>query len=299
MSAKASKEISPLLSNNTQYQTYNDDLTSIEIHKQSQSLSQSQSKPSKSSFSSTGNEGNDEHKHKHKHRESRKSRQTSKKGYRVHNKSKSSRHKQSDKGTTNRRRRTTRTLSCHHQHSQQQQQQHSHHSQHVSNPSNFDILDEEEENMKCAKCCGKLFAYMEHKGFNKKLQFAWSNLLCIAITICLLLIVWRVWNISTNTTLWNSKVFMSDSAPLLLVANVIMMMSYSIENFLNINEGFNGWMIRNRRKLKSHRIKHMSLIYTVNVQGYIQHVDVMYNSENINVRKRGIPEKRVMTMMKE
>ena len=43
----------------------------------------------------------------------------------------------------------------------------------------------------------------------------------------------------------------------------------------------------------------MFLIYTVNVQGYIQHVDVMYNSENINVRKRGIPEKRVMTKMKE
>ena len=80
----------------------------------------------------------------------------------------------------------------------------------------------------CSVCVGRLLVKLEQYNISSKLKKLYNVLLCNAAIICFLLILSR----ALNNEVFGSSFFRSDSPPLLLAANVIMMCSYSIENFL-------------------------------------------------------------------
>jgi len=80
----------------------------------------------------------------------------------------------------------------------------------------------------CSVCIGRILVKLEHYKISSKLKKLYNVLLCNAAIVCFLLILSR----ALNNEVFDSNFFRSDSPPLLLAANVIMMCSYSIENFL-------------------------------------------------------------------
>merc|ERR1719474_918288 len=80
----------------------------------------------------------------------------------------------------------------------------------------------------CAVCIGRLLVKLEQYQISSKLKKLYTVLLINAVIVCFLLILSR----ALDNEVFGSSFFRSDSPPLLLAANVIMMCSYSIENFL-------------------------------------------------------------------
>ena len=88
-----------------------------------------------------------------------------------------------------------------------------------------------------SKTCGQYIGLclFECRGLIEWIKIGYYVILCPAITICALLILSRLLQITdTNPNLFKSQIFASDSVPLLLTANIIMMISYSLENFLTL-----------------------------------------------------------------
>eukprot|EP01084_Bolivina_argentea_P279060 477025_1 len=84
----------------------------------------------------------------------------------------------------------------------------------------------------CKVCTGRILTRCEPN--LKWLKRTYYVILCNAVIACVLLIVSRVFSYASTaqTNLFHSNIFMSDSPPLLLTANIVMMISYSLENFL-------------------------------------------------------------------
>eukprot|EP01084_Bolivina_argentea_P279061 477026_1 len=84
----------------------------------------------------------------------------------------------------------------------------------------------------CKICVGRLLKQCE-PGM-KWLLRTYYVLLCNSVIICTLLIVSRIFSDGTTASnnLFHSNIFTSDSPPLLLIANIVMMISYSLESFL-------------------------------------------------------------------